>query len=531
MNFGRVQARGRRVLALAGVAGVAAALVITLPTSADAARRKRHAGGGYNPPYSDMVVDAKTGRVLHSVNETALRHPASITKVMTLYLLFEQLERGKLELDSPLRISAYAARQAPSKLGLAPGDTIEVEDAIKALVTKSANDIAVAVAENLGGSEEAFAEQMTRKARELGMTRTVYRNASGLPNPEQVTTAQDLVILARAIQDRFPKYYRYFQTRVFSYAGANHRNHNNLLGRVEGVDGIKTGFTNASGFNLMTNVKTDDRHLVAVVLGGRSVGIRDRAMASLIQSNLPRAYAGARTTPTVAEAPVAKIAPVVVAEAGAPQRLQGAASDPTPVTTGTAVAAAQPAPRKPFDLNSLRPVVASASGAASTTTPSSPTMRWQAGPQALPTSAQAYAPVQPTPEPVARPVAAAAPSASQQAKIEERLPVAQAAVAQTVVAKAEAHEPKREEARPATAGWVIQLGATDEEDKAKLILSNAKSRSGRTLSRASAFTEKVTRDGATLYRARFSGFDEASDAEAACKVLKRNGFACFAVRS
>ena len=161
-----------------------------------------------------MVVDAKTGRTLHAENEDALRHPASVTKVMTLYLLFEQLERGRISLATPLRVSANAAAQAPSKLGLEAGETIEVEDAIQALVTKSANDVAVVVAEHLGGSEEAFAAEMTRKARALGMSRTVYRNASGLPDPEQLTTARDLTVLARAVQDRFPRYYRYFQTRV-----------------------------------------------------------------------------------------------------------------------------------------------------------------------------------------------------------------------------------------------------------------------------------------------------------------------------
>ncbi|CAA9307751.1 MAG: D-alanyl-D-alanine carboxypeptidase, partial [uncultured Microvirga sp.] len=239
--------RTRRAVFAAGAVGLT--LVIASTSSADAARRKRPAaGGGYNPPYAAMVVDVNSGRVLHAQNEDAPRHPASVTKVMTLYLVFEQIEKGRLTTSTPLTVSANASRQAPSKLGLRPGETIEVEDAIKALVTKSANDVAVVVAENLGGSEEAFAEMMTRKARALGMTNTVYRNASGLPNPEQTTTARDLTILGRAIKDRFPKQYRYFQTRVFQHATGSYRNHNKLLGRVEGVDGIKTGFTRASGF-------------------------------------------------------------------------------------------------------------------------------------------------------------------------------------------------------------------------------------------------------------------------------------------
>lgn len=515
MFLGCVSAKGRRFVALAGIAGVAASVLVAASSPAEAARRKhRGGGGGYNPPYADMVVDVKTGRVLHAVNEDALRHPASVTKVMTLYLLFEQLERGKLSLDTELQVSAHAASQAPSKLGLRPGSTIAVEDAIKALVTKSANDVAVVIAENLGGSEDEFAEMMTRKAGALGMSRTVYRNASGLPDPEQVTTARDLTVLARAIQDRFPRYYRYFQTRVFEYAGAAHRNHNKLLGRVEGVDGIKTGYTRASGFNLMTNAKTDTQHIVAVVLGGRSGPSRDQIMANLVRSNLPRAYAGARTAPVVAEgsAPAAPavVRPTQVADAtpGEPLPLQRQAL-PSVETTAATVPV-----KKPLDLAALRPVVASAAGAG-TATPSQPLRLQPNGLAALPTAAQAYAPsAAPAPAPMPVP----APRA------EDRAP------APVQVAKAVATEPKKE-ARPAVTPWVIQLGAMDDEDKAKEMLSEAKSKSGRTLARASAFTEKVTKGSATLYRARFSGFQESDEAEAACKSLKRAGYSCFATRS
>lgn len=516
--------------------GVAASLAIVLASPAEAARRKaKHSGGGYTPPTASLVVDAKTGRILDAENADALRHPASITKVMTLYLLFEQLERGKLSLGSELRISANAARQAPSKLGLAPGSTIEVEDAIKALVTKSANDIAVAVAENLAGSEAEFAEQMTRKARALGMTKTVYRNASGLPNAGQVTTARDLVTLGRAIQDRFPKYYPYFATHVFNFDGASHRNHNRLLGRVEGVDGIKTGFVNASGFNVLTNVKTENRHVVAVVLGGRSAASRDNKMAALIQDNLPQAYAGLRTVPLVTENG-SGARPVVVADASP------APSVPANATAET-IAAAEPAPappaapaRKPLDLNGLRPVVASATGASSTTTPSSATgVRWQKGADPLPLNTQAYAPL--PPEPVAADQPTADQKAALQAKIDAKMteaaavPPAPAAPVRTAalkveVAKAEIVEPKK----PTITGWIIQLGATDDEAKAKAMLDAARSRTGKLLAKASPFTEKVTKDGTTFYRARFSGFSESDDAEQACKSLKKSGFACFASR-
>ncbi len=220
-------------------AGVLALGATVAATPADA-RRKRQ-GGGYNPPYASIVVDVNSGRVLQATNADAPRFPASVTKVMTLYMLFEQIERGRMKLDTPLPVSSFAARQAPSKIGFDPGETIEVEDAIKALVTKSANDVAVVVAEAIGGDQDTFAQMMTRRARALGMNNTTFRNASGLPNPEQVTTARDLTILGRAIHDHFPKYWRYFQTRNFEYAGRNYRNHNKLLGRVDGVDGIKTG--------------------------------------------------------------------------------------------------------------------------------------------------------------------------------------------------------------------------------------------------------------------------------------------------
>ncbi|WP_374251828.1 serine hydrolase [Xanthobacter sp.] len=258
-------------------------------------------GGRWRYGSAAIIVDGNTGKVLYEENPDALRHPASVTKIMTLYLLFEQLEAGNLRLDSKLEVSAKAASQQPSKLGMKPGQTIEVEDAIKAIVTRSANDVAVVIAENLAGSESAFAEAMTEKAHALGMSRTVYRNASGLPNVNQVTTARDLSILGRAIQERFPKQYKYFATRTFYYRGQAIGNHNRLLGRIDGVDGIKTGYTNASGYNLVTSVKRDGRYLVGVVLGGSSGGSRDARMTSLISQNLPTAYAGGRIAPKITE--------------------------------------------------------------------------------------------------------------------------------------------------------------------------------------------------------------------------------------
>ena len=238
--------------------------------------------------------------MLQASNPDALRHPASLTKIMTLYLLFERLQAGKIKLDTPLAVSAHAAAQAPTKLGLKPGQTIAVEDAIKAVVTRSANDAAVVIAENLGGGEDAFARLMTQKARALGMSRTTYVNASGLPDDDQVTTARDQALLGRTIQDRFPRYYRYFSTSSFVYHGATIRGHNHLLGSMAGVDGIKTGFTRASGFNLVTSVHRDGRYIVAVVLGGRSAFERDAHMRELIDTHIKLAGLR-RTAPIIAE--------------------------------------------------------------------------------------------------------------------------------------------------------------------------------------------------------------------------------------
>ena len=252
-------------------------------------------------PYADIVVDANSGAVLHATNPDARRHPASLTKIMTLYLLFEQLEAGKFKLDTPLKVSAEAAGQTPTKLGLKPGSTLAVEDAIKGMVTRSANDAAVVVAEAIAGSEDDFAKLMTHKAQALGMKNTVYKNASGLPDDNQVTTARDQSTLGRAIQERFPRYYKYFSIRSFTFRGESISNHNHLLGKVEGVDGIKTGYINASGFNLVTSVHRGNRYLVAVVMGGSSGGSRDAKMRDLISEKIAQASTK-RTAPMVAEA-------------------------------------------------------------------------------------------------------------------------------------------------------------------------------------------------------------------------------------
>lgn len=570
-RFGRFRA------AIGAIAGLALALAAGI-APAEAARKKR--GGGYNPPYAAMVIDAKTGRMLHGVNENALRHPASITKVMTLYMLFEQMERGRFRMDSPLRVSSYAASRPPSKIGVDAGETIEVEDAIKALITKSANDVAVVVAENIAGDEDTFAEQMTRRARSLGMTRTVFKNASGLPDAEQVTTARDLTILARAIQERFPRHYQMFRTRNFAYAGRSYRNHNKLLGRVEGVDGIKTGYTRMSGFNLMTSAKADGRHIVSIVLGGRSGRVRDNIMAGLVVAHLPRASAGPRAS-LVAQVPETERQPDVqrtverTPERG-PERVRVAVAEPVRAAGPAAAPAPQPVAvarpvARPIDLASARPISASAAAnafaAPTPTSTSAQAMRWATGAPAAgareirPPAAVAQAETRNSPQPAVRPAApvsaqpAPAPRPSvavseAPAAMPERIqpqpvqpasasragqirPPANVQFTSSVAKQPEKPEPRADApaAKPTLAsGWMIQLGATDDEGKAKGIISDARAKS-RTLAEAKGFTQTVERGGSTLFRARFAGFDDQTEANNACRDLKRSGFSCFATRS
>ncbi len=341
-----------RVLRVCVFGFVAVTAAVTFTTDTAEARRYRHrhyvhhhqeTHESYSPAFSSIIVDANSGATLSSNNPDGSRHPASLTKIMTLYLLFERLDAGKMKLDTEMQVSGFASEQAPTKLGLRPGQTIRVEDAIKGLVTRSANDAAVVIAEAIAGDEGDFAKLMTRKARALGMTKTVYRNASGLPDDDQVTTARDQSTLGRAIQDRFPRYYRYFSTMAFNYHGHSISNHNHLLGTVEGVDGIKTGYTRASGFNLVTSMRRGNRHLVGVVMGGRSGGSRDAIMRSLLAENLERASTK-RTVAVIAERNPAN---ADVAEAEAPTQpaqmvqVQGAVQ----VAPVSAEPAAPPAPR------------------------------------------------------------------------------------------------------------------------------------------------------------------------------------------
>ena len=254
------------------------------------------------------MIDVETGQVLSQVNADAITYPASLTKMMTLYLTFEALNAGRLRLDQYLPVSYAAASRAPTKLGLTPGESVAVQDLILGLVTRSANDAASVLAEGLGGSESAFAEQMSRKARQLGMISTVYRNASGLPDPDQYTTARDQAQLALSLYRDFPHEYRYFATRQFYFRGSIIHNHNHLLDWYEGADGIKTGYIGASGFNLAASAVRNGHRLIGVIMGGPSAGTRDREMATLLDRGFEEVGAGTMVAhreaplPTVAEA-------------------------------------------------------------------------------------------------------------------------------------------------------------------------------------------------------------------------------------
>jgi D-alanyl-D-alanine carboxypeptidase len=459
--------------------------IVTLGADPADARSRRKRGGGYHPPYAAIVVDANSGKVMHAANADALRHPASITKIMTLYLLFEQLEAGRLKLDTELPVSAHAASQAPSKLGLRPGQSIEVEDAIKALVTKSANDVAAVVGEAIGGSEREFARLMTRKARSLGMAETIYVNASGLPASEQVTTAREQAILGRAVQERFPRYYRYFSTRVFTYRGRAMRNHNRLLGRVDGIDGIKTGYVRASGFNLVANLRRDGRHLVAVVMGGPSGGVRDARMRQLLEGNVQTASVR-RTAPVLAEAAPSRQPqraverPLVVASAAD----SGPELSEEPSTRGLDLP-----PRNIPQRSRLKVEEGSAD-------PIKPILVRTIAVKRAGGHAAVQVARSTLPAPAAEPVEREATSARQASR----------------------------------GGWMIQVGAFPEESVAKDRLKAVQSVAKTVLASAEPFTMRVVKRDATLYRARFAGLDR-DEAESACKYLKRNEIACLALKN
>ena len=424
-----------------------------------------------NSKYAGIVIDAKTGKTLYAHDADELRYPASLTKMMTLYLVFEALERRKIKLDTRIKFSANAAAEVPTKLGIGAGKSITVEQGIYSLVTKSANDAATAIGEHLGGSEAKFAAMMTAKARSLGMSKTTFRNANGLPNSKQVSTARDMARLGIALREHFPRQYKYFSTRSFKFGGTTLGNHNRLLGTVRGVDGIKTGYTRASGFNLVSSVVDRDRSIVAVVMGGRTGASRNAQMKDLISRYLLKASTrgpgnliarGAVADMQIASAglELPKVGPVPERRHNGDARFAVAYAAPTPA-----------------------PVVGRAALAKSL----------EAQRIAIPIPAPAYVPPMPVDTGAANSID----------------PVTTASTAPL-------------------SGWMIQIGAVPDHNAALELLARAQDKGGSALTGAEPFTMAYAANNEQLYRARFGGFDGQASAASACKALEKKGFACWA---
>ncbi|MBP1849964.1 D-alanyl-D-alanine carboxypeptidase [Rhizobium halophytocola] len=426
-------------------------------------------------PYAGIVMDAKTGKVLYESHADSKRFPASLTKMMTLYLTFEALESGRIKLSDRITVSRHAAAQPPSKLGVRAGGSLTVEQAMLSLVTRSANDMATALGEYVGGGSEAhFAQLMTAKAHSLGMRNTTYRNANGLPNKAQMTTAHDQALLGIALRQHFPQYYHYFNTRVFKFGKQRIGNHNRLLGKVRGVDGIKTGYTHASGFNLATSAEYGGRSVVGVVLGGKTGRSRDAQMKKLIASYMPKASRGPQRF-TIARTP-------------------GAANVNVPVASLPAVG---PMPIPRYDngaVASTNAALAYADGSAGTAT----------------AAVNALAARVPSAEvPVPAPAPAFLPGGSSAAEL-----------AATDSIKTGSIKP--------SSGWIVQVGTSPSRDGAEELLRHAQNKGGKVLRSASPFAVAYNTGSGDVYRARFGGFDNQNDAVDACKSLKRHGVGCWA---
>lgn len=537
------------------MAAPAAVAVITAGVSTAAIAAKEFPSQVVPSKYSAIVVDTATGKVLYEVAPDTHRYPASLTKMMTLYVMFEELERGRFKLSTPLRVSALAQRQSPTKLGLRSGETISVEDAVKGLITRSANDAAAVIAENVAGSVPAFADRMTRTARAIGMTNTRFRNANGLPDPGQFTSARDMMKLGVALQVRFPQYYPLFSIRSYNFRGRTIGNHNNLLGRVNGVDGIKTGYVNASGFNLVTSVKRDGRKIVAVVMGGKTAAQRDAHMVQLINTYLPKASrARGYDDQLVADAMNApKVAAVSAAAPAEPARLVAASTlpphpapvprpmmaeadndDPDPALVTASVAPAAPTPpiTPAVEREEVAEAPAPVASRAAAPSPEPVSLATATLPASLanahlPSSAaEAFADIGPAPQ--ADPMAdlvARADGHSRRASA-KTVEVASAAPANIM---SDASPAPREPAVPAASrhsGWYIQIGAVGSKAAAMDLLDKAKSAAPQ-LATASPLAEAA---GKGVVRARFGGFENEKAANRACAALKKNDFACFTIR-
>jgi D-alanyl-D-alanine carboxypeptidase len=483
--------------------------------------------------YAGIVVDAKSGKVLYESDADQYRYPASVTKVMTLYVLFQDLAAGKVKLSDKMKVSKHAASAVPTKLGLSSGSSITVENAIKALVTLSANDMARVIAEYISGTESAFAKRMTSTAKALGMKKTTYANASGLPDSRQVTTVRDQAILAAAIYEHYPKYYAYFQTQSFSYGKRTYRNHNNLLGK-NGVDGIKTGYINSSGYNLMTAARTGDKHIVVIGFGFNKGSSRDAKVRELVNTYLPKARAGSYMEAALIPQPGrAGSATVRVASVPVPMPLPSfrgvesalmmeAPANPQigigDVDATVSVASIAPAPvGRPVDLGMPEAIVAVEQAA--------PSKRTTLG-EVVGAFTDAYLGAPPAPLGITRASAPIVPPVGIGEGGEPVDLMTSGSVQQV------AELPVQQQAMPAAlpSGWVVQIGAAPSETGANTLLSDATGKIG-SLSGFAAFVQRFDKDGQTFYRARFGGFSGKDAANEMCKQLKQAKMSCLAMQS
>ncbi|MBX5147226.1 D-alanyl-D-alanine carboxypeptidase [Rhizobium lentis] len=472
-----------------------------------------------NPKYAGIVVDAKTGNVLYSENADRLQYPASLTKMMTLYMVFEALEKGRIRLDTPVPFSAHAAAQAPTKLGVRAGGTITVEQGILGLVTLSANDASTALGELLAGSEDRFAQLMTAKAHALGMTRTTYRNANGLPNTAQMTTARDQARLGIALRQHFPQYYGYFSTRAFKFGNRTIRSHNRLVGSVRGVDGIKTGYTRAAGFNLVSSVQVDGKSIVSVVLGGTSGSARDAQMRNLIATYLPKASSRGGSSALMAQAapaPAIIETPAPVLPQKARQQIATQQMAPQQVAqqkVAKMITAAQP------------PVSAAAADLSLPHKGPLPDARYQVA-EAEVAYTETSGPKSDNPlvaQTMPAPTKVKTTSFKQQAPVAAPAEQDGAAVDHVTTASTSATS-----ASAAPAGWVVQVGVSPSRQMAMDLLEGAKTKGGKALASAKPFAVAYGTGNEQVYRARFGGFDDQRDAVNACKALKKAGIKCWA---
>lgn len=473
--------------------------------------------------YSSMVVDADTGEVLYARNADQRRYPASLTKMMTLYMTFEALEKGRLRLDQPLKVSKRAAGQTPSRLGLKAGQTITVNQVILALVTKSANDAATVVAEALGGTEIEFAQAMTERANSLGMVRTRFTNATGLHNRRQRSTARDMSTLALALMSDFPQYYHYFSTATFTYRGRRYENHNGMLGTYRGTDGIKTGYVRASGFNLVASVERGDRRLIGVVFGGRSPRSRDVHLRQLLDQAFaapPTRSAALIRRPGVkptrrAPAPVQSSAlPAAPAPAEPPALMPASAR--IPVVSATLP---PPPPPPPIEVAAIEEGSArSAPSPAAAPHPARFTRTAQAATSFLrKRSAGEVGLSGDTRDPLA--IANQGLRAAQQE---------QATGASTRFLDAVPRESSEDAKKRPQDLWAVQVGAYSRFSSAQEQVLRAAQAQPELLAGTAAVISAVENRGKTIYRAQLSGLTQ-TDARRVCKSLKRKDIGCLTV--